>query len=59
MVDLKLDAPATEPVEVDAETLARIDRGVQDADTGATVSLEEARQAIPKWISTFGSQKPR
>ena len=51
MVDLKLQVPATEPVEVDAETLAAIDRGVEDADKGRTVALEEARQLIPKWIS--------
>ena len=51
MVDLKLQVPATEPVEVDAETLAAIDRGVEDAENNRTVSLEEARQLIPKWIS--------
>ena len=59
MVDLKLQVPATEPVEVDSETLAAIDRGAEDADAGLTVSLEEARQLIPKWISKFESQKPR
>ena len=59
MVDLKLQVPATEPVEVDAETSAAIDRCVEDADAGRTVSLEEARQLIPKWISKFESQKPR
>ena len=59
MVDLNLQAPATEPVEVDSETLAAIDRGIEDAGAGRTVSLEEARQLIPKWISRFASQKPR
>ena len=59
MVDLKLQVPATEPVDVDAETLSAIDRGAEDADAGRTVSLEEARQLIPKWISKFESQKPR
>jgi predicted transcriptional regulator len=59
MVDLKLKVPATEPVEVDAETLTAIDRGVYDADEGRTVSLEEAWQLIPKWVSKFESQKPR
>ena len=59
MVDLRLEAPVNEPVEVDAETLAAIDRGVADADAGRTVSLEEARQSIPKWISQFESQKQR
>lgn len=59
MVDLKLQVPATEPVEVDVEKLAAIDRGAADADAGRTVSLEEARQLIPTWISKFESQNPR
>lgn len=56
MVDLKLQVPATEEVEVDVETLAAIDRGIEAADEGRTVSLEEARKMIPKWISKFESQ---
>jgi predicted transcriptional regulator len=59
MVDLKLEVPVTEEVEVDAETRAAIDRGIKDADDGRTVSLEEARQMIPKWISKFESRKKR
>jgi predicted transcriptional regulator len=59
MVDLKLQVPATDEVEVDAETLAAIDRGIKDADEGRTVSLDEARNMIPKWISKFELQKPR
>jgi len=59
MVDPELLAPATEPVEVDSETLAAIDRGIADAAAGRTVSLDEVRQLIPKWISKFESQKPR
>jgi predicted transcriptional regulator len=59
MVDPNLFAPVTESVAVDAETLAAIDRGIEDAAAGRTVSLDEARQMIPKWISKFGSQKPR
>ena len=59
MVDLKLDVPETEAVEVDAETLAAIDRGIKDADEGRTVSIDEVRKMIPKWISKFESQKPR
>ncbi len=43
---------------MDAETSKAIARGVEDADPGRTVSLEEARQLIPKWISKFESQKP-
>jgi predicted transcriptional regulator len=59
MVDLKLQIPATDKVAVDAETLAAINRGIKDADEGRTVSIDEARKMIPKWISKFESQKPR
>jgi predicted transcriptional regulator len=59
MVDLKLQVPATDKVEVDAETLTAIDRGIKDADDGRTVPIDEVRKMIPKWISKFESQKPR
>ena len=59
MIDLKLEVPVAEEVEVNAKTLAAIDRGVKDADEGRTVPIDEARQMIPQWISKFESQKPR
>jgi predicted transcriptional regulator len=59
MQDLQLQVPATEEVEVDATTLAAIDQGIQAADEGRTVSLEDARKMIPKWISKFVSQTRR
>lgn len=59
MVDLKLQVPATDKVEVDAETLAAIDHGIKDADQGRTVPIDEVRKMIPQWISKFESQKPR
>jgi predicted transcriptional regulator len=59
MVDLKLQTPAAEEVEVDAETLAAIDRGIKDADEGRTVSVDDARKMISKWISKFELQQPR
>ena len=59
MVDLKLQVPVTDKVEVDAETLAAIDRGIKDADEGRTMSIDEVRKLIPKWGSKFESQKPR
>ena len=58
-MDLKLQIPVTEKIEVDAETWAAIDRGIKDADEGCTVSIEEVRQTIPQWISEFESHKPR
>ncbi len=59
MIDLKLEVPVTEEVEVDAKTLAAIDRGVADAREGRVVPLEEVRKLIPQWISKFESPKPR
>jgi predicted transcriptional regulator len=59
MVDLKLQVPVTDKVEVDAATLAAIDQGIKDAEEGRTVSIDEARKMIPKWISKFESHKPR
>jgi predicted transcriptional regulator len=59
MVDLKLQVPVTDEVEVDAATLAAIDRGIKDADEGRAVPIDEVRKMIPEWISKFESQKPR
>jgi hypothetical protein len=59
MMDLKLEVPITEEVEVDAKTLAAIDRGIADADAGRVVPLDEVRKLVPQWISKFESQKPR
>ena len=59
MVDLKLQVPVTEEVEVNSETLAAFDRGIKDADEGRTVSIDEVRKLIPQWISKFDSQKRR
>jgi predicted transcriptional regulator len=56
MQDLQLQVPSTEELEVDAATLAAIDRGAQAADEGRTVSLEEARKMIPTWIFKFASR---
>ncbi len=51
MVDLKL--------EVDAKTLAAIDRGIKAAGEGRSVPLDEVREMIPQWISKFESRNPR
>ena len=59
MADLRFDVPATEEVEVDADTLAAIDRGIKDGDEGRTISLDEVQNMIPQWISKFESPKPR
>jgi len=56
MVDLKLEVPATEEVAVDARALAGIDRGIEAADEGRFVALDDVRKMIPKWISKFESR---
>lgn len=59
MQDPRWDIPETEEVEVSPEILAGIDRGIKAADEGRFVSLEEAMEMIPKWISKFESQNRR
>jgi len=59
MVDLKLQVPATDEVEVDSQILAAIDWGIEAAEEGRSVPLEEVRKMIPKWISRFESQTRR
>ena len=57
MADLKLQVPVTEEVKADTHTLAKIDRGIEDADEGRTVPLDQVREMIPRWISKVKSQK--
>jgi predicted transcriptional regulator len=57
--DLKLQVPVSDEVEVDADTMAGIDRGIRAADEGRTVPLDEVRKMIPKWISKFDSRPRR
>ncbi len=59
MVDLKLEVPSTDAVDVNDETLAAIDRGLKDAAEGRSIPLDEVRKLIPRWISKFESQKTR
>jgi predicted transcriptional regulator len=59
MADLRWDLPKTEEVEVDEETAAEIDQGLDDMENGRWITAEEARKLIPIWISKFASQRPR
>ena len=43
----------------DNETLAAIDEGVKDAQAGRTVSAQEVRTRLPKWITTSFTRKGR
>jgi predicted transcriptional regulator len=61
MVEPKADVMVDtgEEVEVDAETVAAIDRGLRAADEGRGVSSEEVRKLIPLWISKFSTPNQR
>jgi predicted transcriptional regulator len=59
MVDLKLQVPSTDEVEVDAETASAIVGGIQAAEEGRVVPGDEVRELIPKWISKFSTRNPR
>ena len=55
--DLNDSAPV--PDEEDEETLAAIDQGIQDAETGRTVPIEEVRKLLPQWITAYSLRKER
>jgi hypothetical protein len=59
MIDLKLETPVSEEIEVDGETSAAIEKGIKPADEALTVPLDEVRKMIPKWNSQFESQNRR
>jgi predicted transcriptional regulator len=59
MADLRFDQPATDEIELDEETLAAIDRGIEDCENGRWVSIEDARQLLPQWNSKYASQRRR
>jgi len=42
-------------VEVDAETASAIQRGIEDADAGRVITLEEARERMHQWLSKSSS----
>ena len=62
MADARLTDPfvsTEEEVEVDAAIAAAIELGIQQADEGRTVPLEDVRKMIPEWISKFESRQRR
>jgi predicted transcriptional regulator len=59
MSDLKMHIPETEEVDIDEQTRAAVDKGIQDANSGRSVSVDDVRKMIPKWLSKFASQKQR
>lgn len=57
MAEAQFDRPVPELTqEEDAETLAAIHRGIEDAKAGRTVTLEEARSYIDQWHSKSSLQ---
>ena len=56
MAEAKFDHPVRELKEQEcADTLAAIDRGIEDAKAGRVVSLDEARRYIDQWHSESSS----
>lgn len=55
--DFEKSAPVLD--EEDETTLAAIDEGLRDSKSGRTVSVEQVRELLPKWISAFSSRKER
>ena len=56
--DLENPAPIVDDDE-DEETLAAIDEGLRDAETGRTVPAEEVRRLLPKWTTASSTRKKR
>ncbi len=55
----ELQSPAPMIDEEDQQTLAAIDAGIQDAKAGRTVTAEEVRKRLPKWITASSTRKGR
>jgi predicted transcriptional regulator len=55
--NIKQAAPSLD--EENQETLAAIDRGIQSADEGRVVPLEEVRQRMNGWLTKSSSLKTR
>jgi predicted transcriptional regulator len=55
--DFEKPAPVFD--EEDEATLAAIDEGLRDAKSGRTVSVEQVREFLPKWISASSLRKGR
>ena len=55
----ELESSAPVPDEEDEETLAAIDEGVRDAKAGRTVTTEEVRKRLSKWITASSTRKGR
>jgi predicted transcriptional regulator len=59
MAEVTLDHPVPVAEEEDEATLAAIDRGLEAADRGRVVPLEEVRERMKQWLSKSCSPKSR
>jgi predicted transcriptional regulator len=41
------------------EDLAAVDEGIRDAEAGRTVTMEEVRKLMPRWITASSSPNKR
>jgi len=57
--EFDFEKPAPIIDDEDEATLIAIDEGIRDAKSGRTVSLEQVRELLPKWISASSSRKER
>jgi len=48
---IDFDNPAGILDEEDDQTLEAIHEGIRDADAGRTLSIEEVRKLMPRWIT--------
>ena len=55
----ELEKPAPVLDDEDEETLAAIDEGSRDVQAGRTVTPEEVRKLLPKWITASSTRKGR
>jgi predicted transcriptional regulator len=55
MRELEWDQPVPMTEEEDEETLAAIDRGIQSADEGRLVPIEEVRKRLARWNTKSSS----
>lgn len=57
--ELDLRKPVEIPGDEDAETLAAIDRGIEDANAARVTPAEDVRKMLPQWISESSTQTRR
>ena len=48
-----------EAIEVDTETAAAIQRGIEDADAGRVITIDEVRERMELWLSRSSSPTQR